>query len=252
MADVGQAELASAPGRRPRSGRCRPGRSARWRRAARPIGPWATSLPSYITPTWLHIWSTSASRWLDTSTVDPVGGQVADQVPHLAGALRVEAVGRLVEHQQVARHQQGVGDGQPLPHAERVRPVALLRRGQQPDPVQRGVDPGPRTCAGRWPGRPRPAGPGWPARRGRGGRPAPRPGRRPGAARVPAAGRASDCAEQPDLARGGRDQPEQHPDGGGLAGAVGPEEAVHRAARAPRGRSGRRRSAAGTAWSGRW
>ena len=33
-------------------------------------------------------------------------------------------------------------DGQPLLHAERVGAVALLRRGQQPDPVQRGVDPG--------------------------------------------------------------------------------------------------------------
>ena len=31
-------------------------------------------------------------------------GQRPDQVPDLAGALRVEPVGRLVEHQQVARH----------------------------------------------------------------------------------------------------------------------------------------------------
>ena len=73
-----------------------------------------------------------------------VGGQVADQVPDLAGALRVEAVGRLVEDQQVTRHQQGVGDGEPLPHAERVGAVALGRGGQQADPVQRRVDPGPR------------------------------------------------------------------------------------------------------------
>jgi len=38
-------------------------------------------------------------------------------------------------------------------------------------------------------------------------------------------------AEQFDLSLGRRDQPKQHPDRGGLAGAVGPEEAVHRTAR---------------------
>ena len=64
-------------------------------------------------------------------------------MPDLAGALRIEAVGRLVQHQQVAGHQQCAGDRQPLPHPEGVRAVPLLGRGQQADPVQGGVDPGP-------------------------------------------------------------------------------------------------------------
>ena len=33
--------------------------------------PWATSRPTCMTPTWVHIWSTSESRWLETSTVAP-------------------------------------------------------------------------------------------------------------------------------------------------------------------------------------
>ena len=59
-------------------------------------------------------------------------GERGDQVPDLAGALRVEAVGRLVEHQQVAGPEQGRGDREPLAHAERVGAVALGRRGRRP------------------------------------------------------------------------------------------------------------------------
>ena len=39
------------------------------------------------------------------------------------------------------------------------------------------------------------------------------------------------AAEEPDAAAVGAQQPEQHPDRGGLAGAVGAEEAVHLARR---------------------
>jgi hypothetical protein len=42
-----------------------------------------------------------------------------------------------------------------------------------------------------------------------------------------------DLVEQPHLAGVGPDQPEQHPDGGRLAGAVGSQEAVHAAAGHP-------------------
>ena len=69
-----------------------------------------------------------------------VGGQRPDQRAHLAGALRVEAVGRLVEDEQVAGCEQRRGDGEPLPHAERVGAVALPGRGQQAHPVERRVD----------------------------------------------------------------------------------------------------------------
>ena len=60
---------------------------------------------------------------------DPVGPELADQVPHLAGALRIEAVCRLVQHEQVARLQQRRRDAQPLPHTERVVAVSLTGRG---------------------------------------------------------------------------------------------------------------------------
>ena len=51
------------PGRRRPVGPCRPVRSRPGFPAAPRSSPGSTSLPSYITPTWLHIWSTSASRW---------------------------------------------------------------------------------------------------------------------------------------------------------------------------------------------
>ena len=101
--DVGQSRACAA------SAAASSGRSVSTRavcavlRGAARRGPWATSLPSYITPTWLHICSTSLSRWLETSTVVPPSASDSTRVPHLAGALRVEPVGRLVEHQQVAR-----------------------------------------------------------------------------------------------------------------------------------------------------
>ena len=79
----------------------------------------------------------------------PSRRELGDQRADLAGALRVEAVGRLVEDEQLARLQQGGGDAEPLPHAEGVGAVPLAGRGAQPDPVQRRVDPRPGRCAGR-------------------------------------------------------------------------------------------------------
>ena len=79
----------------------------------------------------------------------PSRPELADQVPHLAGALRIQAVGRLVQDEQVARLQQRGGDAQPLPHAERVVAVPLARRGGQPDPLQRGRRSAAARCAGR-------------------------------------------------------------------------------------------------------
>ena len=67
-----------------------------------------------------HICSISASRWLDTSTVRPLVRQPAQQLADLTDAGRVEAVGRLVEHQQRRVPEQGCGEAEPLPHAERV------------------------------------------------------------------------------------------------------------------------------------
>src|SRR5215212_210207 len=71
-------------------------------------------------------------------------GELADECAHLAGALRIEAVRRLVEHEQVTRAQQGRGQPEPLAHAEGVVAVALARRRRQPHPVERLVDATPR------------------------------------------------------------------------------------------------------------
>ena len=49
---------------------------------------------------------------------DPVGRDLADERADLAGALRVEAVGRLVQDDQVAGREQGGRDRQALLHAE--------------------------------------------------------------------------------------------------------------------------------------
>ncbi len=72
-----------------------------------------------------------------------LGGHRGHERADLAGALRVEAVGGLVEHEQVARAHQGAGDGEALAHAEGVRAVALARGREQPDPLEGRLDPGP-------------------------------------------------------------------------------------------------------------
>src|SRR4029077_19554238 len=158
-----------------------------------------------------------------------VGGDLPDQATDLAGALRVQAVGGLIQDDQLPGLEQAGRDGQALLHAQRVRPVALPGRAEQPHPVQRRVDPGRRGArvggpvGGIHPGQVGPAGqervegraldPRPPPRQARGGRPGDR------------------LAEQADAASGRVNQAEQHPDGGGLPGSVRPEEAVAGAAR---------------------
>ena len=112
-------------------------------------------------------------------------GERRDQLPHLAGALRVEPVGGLVEDQQVARGRAG----------RRPRPAAAACRASRRGSAcrrRRSARPGPgprRSVRSPWPGRrcgrPRRAGAGSPCRTGTGGTPAPRPARRPGAGPPP-------------------------------------------------------------------
>src|SRR6478736_4182300 len=78
---------------------------------------------------------------------DAGGRKLGDQRADLAGALRVEPVGRFVQDQQLTGLQQRSGKAQPLPHAEGVVAVALAGRSGQADPLQRGCDP--RTTGGR-------------------------------------------------------------------------------------------------------
>src|SRR5215472_9616702 len=171
-----------------------------------------------------------------------VGGDLADQAADLAGALRVQAVGGLVQDDQFPGTKQAGSDGQALLHAQRVRPVALSGRAEQAHPVQRRVDPGRRgprvggPVGGVDPGQVGP--PGQVRVKGRaldqradpGQDPAGRPGGR--------------VAEQADAAAGRVDQAEQHPDGGGLARPVRAEEAVDRTGRDGQGESVHRELAA--------
>src|SRR5579875_327892 len=67
----------------------------------------------------------------------PTAGEVTQQSAHPAHPLGIQAVGRLVEDQQLRVAEQGVGDPQPLAHAERVLADALARRGLvEPDELQ--------------------------------------------------------------------------------------------------------------------
>src|ERR1035441_6299271 len=63
-------------------------------------------------------------------------GQRAEQIPQPPDALRVQAVGGLVEHQDLRVAEQGGGQAEPLPHAERVAPRPLPARACQADPLQ--------------------------------------------------------------------------------------------------------------------
>ena len=68
-------------------------------------------------------------------------GEVAQQPAHPGDALRVEAVGRLVEDQHARVAEQRVRDAEPLAHAERVGADALARRrAREADAVEQLVD----------------------------------------------------------------------------------------------------------------
>ena len=63
------------------------------------------------------------------------------QLPDLADALRVQAVRRLVQHEQLRLAQQRSGQAEPLPHAERVRLDRPAAHAAEADLLQRLVDP---------------------------------------------------------------------------------------------------------------
>ena len=91
---------------------------------------------------------TSPRMWLDSTTVTPSRGELAHEVAHLADAARVEAVGGLVEDQQIGGLEQGGRDGEALLHAERVRLDAVFRPIAQADGLQHLVDASARDVAG--------------------------------------------------------------------------------------------------------
>ena len=112
-----------------------------------------------------------------------VVGQPAQELPHLAHAGRVEAVRRLVEHQQLGLAQQRQPDPQALAHPLAVRLHALVGRVREPDLREALVDARRAGGGCRLPGRPLARStPGSSVRTGSGRTPAPPPARRRAAA----------------------------------------------------------------------
>jgi hypothetical protein len=149
--------------------------------------------------------------------------QAADQPSHLLDALRIEAVGRFVEDEQLGVAQQRGSDPEPLLHAERVAAIPVLGPAGQAHQLQQvGDESG--VLASR-------DGQHFevPAAADR------RVERRRFDERTDGAqerGRAIDGpAEHGACARRGPDEAEQHGHGRGLAGAVGTDEARHHAPR---------------------
>ena len=63
-------------------------------------------------------------------------GQVPDQLPHLLDARRVQAVGGLVQNQQLGIAQQGRGNAQPLLHPQGIVADLFPPLPLQPDDLQ--------------------------------------------------------------------------------------------------------------------
>ena len=70
-----------------------------------------------------------------------VGGQRTHETAHFARSLRVEAVRRFIEHEQVARAEQRIGDAETLFHPQRIGTHFLAGGMAEPDPFQGIVDP---------------------------------------------------------------------------------------------------------------
>src|SRR5699024_4189889 len=143
-------------------------------------------------------------------------GQALDQGAHLPGALRIEAVGGLIEHQQIAGCQQRRRDPQTLLHAQGVCAHLFLRRTRQAYALERfgdatGAGPGGSVRIGRIQApQIRHAGQERVERRALDQRPLPWQGLLEPGRRV--------ASEYPGIPAGRGRQPEQHADRGRLAG----------------------------------
>jgi hypothetical protein len=153
---------------------------------------------------------------------DPSGTEVADGLADLANASRVKAVGGLVEDQQLRSLEQGGRDREPLLHAERVGLVPVLVTSAEGHGLERLVDAGVRL-ADRAGQQQEVLSSG--EHRGELRRLHHRAYPRHHLGQVPR----HLGPEELHRAPGGTSETEQHPDRGGLAGAVGAEEPVHAA-----------------------
>ena len=173
-----------------------------------------------MTTTSVQVCSTSASRWLDTSTVRPVLRVVAQHLAHRLDLRRVEAVGRLVEHQQVGQAQHRLRDGQPLPHALAVG-LHLPGDGRAPSPAMASASSRCASSVGRPVAAQYMRRLSCPDRCGR----KPDPSTNDPSRESTGEPGLDAVAEHPDVALAGGDQPHEHAQRGGLARAVGAEQA---------------------------
>ena len=174
-----------------------------------------------MTTTWSQVCSTSASWWLET-THRASGGRVpAEHLAHLADLRRIQAVRRLVEHEQVRQPQHRLRDREPLAHALAVGLHPAVHVVAEAGDLQRLVQVGVlRRPPGRAPEQPQVLQPRHVRQEPRSldERADPREHRGAGADRVP---------EDHDPALRRRDQPHEHPQRRRLAGAVRAEQAEH-------------------------
>ena len=94
-----------------------------------------------MTTTSSTVWASSARRWLETRTVRPSAARPRSSVAQPEDAGRVEAVGRLVEHEGVGVTEQRGGETQPLAHADRVPADPAPSGVGEADEVEHLVDP---------------------------------------------------------------------------------------------------------------
>ena len=100
-----------------------------------------TSRPRSKMTTLSTVWATSARMWLETRTVRPSLGQAAQQGTEPVDAFRVEAVGGLVEDEDLrVAHERG-GEGESLAHPEGELPDSAIGGRGQVDDVEHLVDP---------------------------------------------------------------------------------------------------------------
>ena len=165
--------------RRPRAGRCGAANCRRtWppgmRRFSSSGVPSATIRPRSRTAIRSASWSASSRYWVVRKIVTPLGGQLADAVPHRAAAARVEPGRGLVEEDHRWGADQGHRQVEPAAHPARVgrdRPAAPRRRDRTGRAARR---PGAARRRGRG-GSGRPSAAGSPRRSA--ARPPPRTGR---------------------------------------------------------------------------
>ena len=191
--------------------------------------PSAMTLPWSMTAIRSASWSASSRYCVHSSTVVPSADERADDVPDLVARARVQAGRRLVEEHQLGRDDDARGDVEPAPHAARVvldEPARPPPRGRRPRAARRrarcaacAAKPSSRPSRTRFsrPVRSSSTDASWPVRL------------TSAADRV---GLADDVVAEHARAAGvGAQQRGEHADRRRLAGAVGAEHAVDRAAR---------------------